>query len=305
MIAKGKVIFFSVVSILAVSVSHAAQSGAFSMPDSVLLFRDTDVSLKLVSPDHSASLSIPAGVSKLPVAGASLGPGGGVVSWGFPVNDQTQRSKVRCAVEVYSVSEKRWRTYGDFSQIHATAMSKDGSKVAFTADDTNSESRGLFLHDVGSGQITKLAKITAVEVGWSPDGRKIVLGLPGGDAAPQIMIFDIDSHSMHELVEGDWPSWSPSGDWIAYLDHAEQGLRLVRPDGTDNRILKNVGSSFLTYRMFGLEPVWSPDGKKLLLNEFKDEGTFTGVMSLDIDTARMTRLSNGGAYVLGWVARKD
>jgi Tol biopolymer transport system component len=221
------------------------------------------------------------------------------------VNEQTKRSRVRCAVGVYSVAEKRWRTYGDFSQIHATAMSKDGSKVAFIADETDSESRGLFLLELGSGQITKLEKATVVTVGWSPDGRKLVLGLPGSDAAPRIMIFDINSHSMRELVEGDWPSWSPSGDWIAYLDHAEQRLCLVRPDGTGNRILKNVGSAILTYRMFGLEPVWSPDGKKLLLNEFKDEGTFTGVMLLDIETTRMTRLSHGGPNVVGWVAKKD
>ena len=119
------------------------------------------------------------------------------------------------------------------------------------------------------------------------------------------MIFDIDSHSMHKLVEGDWPAWSPSGDWIAYFDHNEQRLRLVHPDGSGNRILKNVGSALGTYRMFGLEPVWSPDGKKLLLNGYKDEGTFTGVLSLDIETTRITQLSHGGPNVVGWVAQKN
>jgi Tol biopolymer transport system component len=192
---------------------------------------------------------------------------------------------------VYSTSDQKWRTYGDFSQIHATAISGDGSTVASIADEADSDTRGLLLLDVGNGQITKVAKIVAVTVSWSPDGRELVLGTPGGDIPPQIKIFDINSRSTRELAEGNWPSWSPSGDWIAYFDHSNEKVHLVHPDGTGNRILKNVGGSLLAYRAFGGEPVWSPDEKKLLLNEYKGEGNFIGVVLLDIDT-RLTGLGN-------------
>jgi dipeptidyl aminopeptidase/acylaminoacyl peptidase len=291
---------------LAASNSEADRRGIFSMPDSVLLFANTDASLRLISPVHSESLNIPPGTANRPLAVASLALGGGVVSWGFPVaNDPSKRWKVRCAVGLYSTTNQKWRTYGDFSQVHATAISADGSKVAFLADEGDGDTRGLFLLDVGNGQINKVAKTIAVTVGWSPDGRELVLGTPGGDTAPQIKIFDINSHRLRELVEGNWPSWSPSGDWIAYFDHSNEGVHLVRPDGTGNRILKNVGKSLLAYRAFGGAPVWSPDEKKLLLNEYRGEGNFIGVMLLNIDTGQMTRLSKDGANVLGWVAQKN
>jgi hypothetical protein len=211
------------------------------MPDSVLLFANTDASLRLISPAHSESLNIPPSTANRPLAVASLALGDGDVSWGFPVaNDPSKRWKVRCAVGLYSTSDQKWRTYGDFSQVHATAISAAGSKVAFLADEGNGDTRRLFLLDVGNGQTNKVAKTIAVTGGWSPDRRELVLGNPGGDTAPQIKIFDINSHRLRELVEGKWPSWSPSGDWIAYFDHSNEGVHLVRPDGTGNRILKNV-----------------------------------------------------------------
>jgi dipeptidyl aminopeptidase/acylaminoacyl peptidase len=305
MLAKRNVVWFFALSMIAVSISKAERSEFFSMPGSVLLFSGSEANLKLISPDHSESLDIPPGPANRPLAVASLGPGGRVVSWGFPVaKDAAKRWKVRCAVGVYSTSDQKWRTYGDFSQIHATAISGDGSTVAFIADEADSDTRGLLLLDVGNGQITEVAKTVAVTISWSPDGRDLVLGTPGGDIPPQIKIFDINSRSTRELAEGNWPSWSPSGDWIAYFDHSNEKVHLVHPDGTGNRILKNVGDSLLAYRTFGGEPVWSPDEKKLLLNEYKDEGNFIGVLLLDIDTGHMTRLSKDGANVLAWVAQK-
>jgi hypothetical protein len=306
MLAKRSVVWLFALLMVAVSISNAKGDGIFSMPGSILLFAGNDADLKLISADHSTTLNIPTGISNRPLSIASLGLGGGVVSWGFPVaKDAAKRWKVRCAVGVYSTSDQKWRTYGDFSQIHATAISGDGSRVAFIADEADSDTRGLLLLNIGNGQITNLAKIVAVTVSWSPDGRELVLGTPGGDTPPQIKIFDISSRSTRELAEGNWPSWSPSGDWIAYFDRSNKKVHLVHPDGTGRRIVKNVGGSLLAYRAFGGEPVWSPDEKKLLLNEYKGDRTFIGVMLLDINTGQMNRLSKDGANVLGWVAQKN
>src|SRR5215470_993041 len=151
MLVRRNILWFFALLILAASISKAERNGIFSMPGSVLLFGGTDGNLKLISPDHSESLNIPPGIpNRRPLAVASLGPGGDVVSWGFPVaNDPGKKWKVRCAVGVYSTSDQKWRTYGDFSQIHATAISKDGSKVAFIADEADSDTRGLLLLAVG------------------------------------------------------------------------------------------------------------------------------------------------------------
>jgi hypothetical protein len=52
------------------------------------------------------------------------------------------------------------------------------------------------------------------------------------------------------------PRWSPSGDWIAYVD-GDGSLRVIRPDGTGGKRVSALGSF-----VDGL-PEWSPDGRSL------------------------------------------
>jgi Tol biopolymer transport system component len=302
--AKNVVVHAFALILLAVSFSQAEGSGTFSMPNSILLFNSTDSTLKLVAPDHLDTLTVPAGNRNRPLAVASLGLGARTVSWGFPVADDPSKTwKVRCAIGVYSLSEKKWRTYGNFSQIHATTILADGSKVAFIADETDSNSRELLLLDTATGKITELAHVAAVLVSWSPDGEKLAIQTPGGDKPAEIAIFDIGSRSTHKLVKGEWPAWSPSGDWIAYFDHSNERVRLIRPDGTGNHLVKDVHGHVLGYRSFGGQPVWSPDGKELLLNEYKGDLNSLDVMLLDVNTHRMTRLSKDGEEVIGWATQ--
>jgi hypothetical protein len=306
MTAKNFFVYPLALILLAVTFSQAKGSGTFSVPDSVLLFHATDSTLKLVATDPRETLSVPVGSRNRPLATASMGPGARSISWGFPVADDLSKTwKVRCAVGVYSVSEKKWRTYGDFSQIHATAILGDGSKVAFIADETDGNSRRLLLLDTDTGKITELAHVAAVLVSWSPDGGRLAVEISGGEKAATIAIFDMRSRSTHKLVEGNWPAWSPSGDWIAYVDHSNEKVHLIRPDGTGDRVLKDVGGHVFGYRIFGGQPVWSPDGKKLLLNEYKgDWDSSLDVMMVDINTGRTTQLSKNGEEVIGWTTQQ-
>jgi Tol biopolymer transport system component len=51
--------------------------------------------------------------------------------------------------------------------------------------------------------------------------------------------------------------------------------------------------------------VWSPDGKKLLLNEYKgDWDSSLDVMMVDINTGRTTQLSKNGEEVIGWTTQQ-
>jgi Tol biopolymer transport system component len=136
-------------------------------------------------------------------------------------------------------------------------------------------------------------------ISWSPDGKKLVLAIQRGEKT-LIEIFDIASSSLQPLGEGNSPTWSPSGDSIAYLDASNQKIHLVHTDGTDDRVLKDVGGRVFGYRYFGLGPVWSPDSTKLLINKYKGDGDYLDVVLLDVKSGRMTTKSHNGYPVLGW-----
>lgn len=273
----------------------------FSLPDSTLLFAG-DWSVSIVTPGSAEVIPLPTNPEghKGPSALPTLSANGMLIASGFPVaNDAAKKWRVRCAVAVYSRAAKRWKTYGDFSQVFEGAISPDGSKLAFVADTGAgpTPSVKLLLLELESGEITALANRDVGWVSWSPDGRKLAVG--------GVSVFDLQSSGVKLVTRGSFPAWSPSGAWIAYLG-SEQAVRLVHPDGTGEHAVKEIRDRPLSgERSFSFAPVWSPDETKLLLNYYKGANLSSrDVVLLDVATGKTTTKLHNGNAIFGWVSAR-
>jgi hypothetical protein len=98
---------------------------------------------------------------------------------------------------------------------------------------------------------------------WSPRFDKLAFGAAAGGAAggtPGLYVVNPDGSGLQVIIDSsfgflaDHPSWSPSGDWIAYsYDGSGETVRTT-PDGVVR-----------TPPIAGREPDYSPDGTKLVL----------------------------------------
>jgi hypothetical protein len=300
---------------------HLAQDKqTFSLPDSVLLFGIYN-DLRFVTPDLVLEIKPPVedGYNHGYFVYPGLASRGDLIAWGFAVDWQKDRAShsARFALGVYSIKEQKWKTYGDFDDIGTPAFSPDGSKIAFVALDPI-KGYHLLNFDVATEKMTIMANVNAKGIpekgiqgipekstlGWSPDGKRLVVQFQRSEKPSLIAVLDPNTGDVRPIADGSSPAWSPTGEWIAYYDPPGEKCMLVHPDGTGTKILRKVHSTFFDFRRYGYAVVWSPNGKKLLLNEVKGESRAIEVVLLDLETGRSTtRKTENGLAAFGWVSR--
>lgn len=121
----------------------------------------------------------------------------------------------------------------------------------------------------------------ATDPQWSPDGSSFLSAVMGGDQGRtdwEIYVYSADGGErtflLPENTNLDWkPRWSPRGDWVAFLSadwNSPWKVHLVRPDGSDERLISVPGSSGV--------PVWAPDGSHVLFEvsaRYPEEGPYS------------------------------
>jgi WD40 repeat protein len=305
--------------------------GCFSEPQSVLLFSplsgDTDYGdVALVAPSGKFTvLRLPGRLEFHNSSPLAISPAGDRVAaslllqfLGERVNcgsseerwcDQYPKSTYKSVMGVYSVRDNTWKQYGDFCRVGLAAFSPDGKELAFKASGSSpctkttdvDANRKLMILDLETGQMTPVPgteSIVAVyRLSWSPDG-KFLAGTINGPGPGQIVLIDVATGEMKTIAEGSDPSWSPKGDWIAYVLPVQ--CMIIHPDGTGARSVLEKESKWMNWAL-NAPIVWSPDGEKLLLNQQKIYRSPTRVIMVDLATGHAVQKSKNGEYVMGWV----
>ena len=302
---------YSLAVLLSLGHINPQSQATFSTPDSLLLF-GTYGELRIATPSRVQALR-PLGevaANQGYFVYPSISPRGDLLAWGFAKELQTERTehRARFALGVFSLREEKWKTYGDFDDIGATAFSGDGSKIAFVAEQRNKKE--LLILDVLKGTITNApyprGMPESASLSWSPDETQLAIEIQRGEKNPIVAILDLKTGNVQALGEGVNPTWSPTGEWISYYDPAGAKCLLVHPDRTGLKVTKKLSQSIISYRRFGWGgPVWSPDGKRLLVNEIKGDGPHLDVVLLDLESGESTTKLKNGLPAFGWVAGRQ
>ena len=224
-------------------------------------------------------------------------------------SDGIRLPRPQIAIATCFLMNRKWTDYKELTGFQgAIAIAPDGSKLAFTMTADPRKDPQIQVHvidlETRSENIMTVGRgYAGGHVSWSPDGRRIAYDMRpknvSGDQSkytPGIEVLDLATEKSIKIADGEAPAWSPSGEWIAYLDNSRNWetrtggsekdrwyeppkpdrVSIVRPDGTESRVVVTLGKDrilgvlFSADRIFRYAPVWSPDSATLLLNEFAD-----------------------------------
>lgn len=131
---------------------------------------------------------------------------------------------------------------------------------------------------------------------WSPDGRHVAFHETDVGNHSEVYVVNSDGTGLHDLGPGQFPTWSPTGDRIAFIDPAGK-LYAMQADGSGRRFVYD-GNGAVLYA-----PSWSPQGDRIaffarshLFVAWADGGLLS-VIPTDYDASKPPRWSFDGTLI--------
>jgi len=201
--------------------------------------------------------------------------------------------------------------------IHeAPSFSPDGAWIVYDASPDDPAAPGfhttLWLMRSDGGDQHELVPGSDgfdVEPAFSPDGGSLAFirirkAMGRSNQQSALFVSGADGSGARQLTpwgkSAESPSWSPDGTRIAYYDSAESGgsksIYLIRPDGTDNRVLVQGRATGQAARA-----AFSPDGTRIAFAC----GAHEGRPSFDIDLCVMNADGSGTVDVTNTPSTPD
>ncbi len=184
------------------------------------------------------------------------------------------------------------------------ALSPDGKRLAFASDRTATTE--IFIMNIDGTGLAQLTDNTFTDFmpAWSPDGSRIAfvsdrtyfVPLEGGNlevsAGLELYVMKADGSNVVRLT-GDqndvslYPSWSPDGRKIAYMNVGTAAhIYVVNADP------ENPGPTNLTpeLELSAWSPRWSPDGRYIIF--MGDNQVKKGIYRIDAGGGNLTELTS-------------
>jgi len=164
---------------------------------------------------------------------------------------------------LYAIEKGSVRTASERQGLNiAGGFSPDGTKLALTM--SAQKNPNIYILTLADGSTKRVTSHFGVDSSptFSPDGQQIAF-VSDRAGNPQIHVQEISTGRVRRLTHLNWcdsPSWSPSGEWIAFAGRAnsKDKMDIFLVDVTGGRLIQLIHGEGSNE-----EPSWAPDSRFL------------------------------------------